>query len=159
VLLEESKVATPLVEAAHLSATRCPHVPSTAMVFIFLPRISIFYIMTHAAGGAPRPYMRIPWPSINLIVTVEVAPVLNALVVVAGSVGAECRLTMKAWTILAGGAGSVEQLRLVERPCSQRVSRLQLSAEASVVFKEPAWAALWYGSEPLPVSAAQRGAQ
>ena len=158
VLLEESQVATPLVEGAHFSAARCPHVPGAAMIFIFLPRISIFYIMTHVPGQPPRPKKRVPWPSINLVAAVDIAPSLNSLIVVAGAVAAEVRLTMKAFTIVGGEGGNMETLDLLERPCSQRVSRLQQSAEASVVYKEPAWAKLWNGDSVESAAGAQRGA-
>ena len=157
-LLEESKFATPLVEHAHLSAARCPHVNTTALVFIFLPRISLFYVMTHAPGGAPKPFMRIPWLAVNYVVTVEVAPALNALIAVAGSLSGDARLALRAWAVLGVDGEGRPGLRLVERTCCQRVSRLQLSAEAAVVYKEPAWAQLWHGGTPAATSGSRRGA-
>jgi hypothetical protein len=157
VLLEESKTATPLVESAHLSAVCCPHIAKTAMIFIFLPRISLFYIMTHVAGSPPKPHMRIAWPNINLVLGVEIAPSLNSLVAIAGLIGAECRLTMKAWTILGTDGCTPEDLKLVARPVSQRVGRLMLTTGAAVVFKEPTWSRLWSGGLEPTRSGGQQG--
>lgn len=158
VLLEESKTATPQVDGAHLSAVRCPYVPRTSMLFVFLPRIALFYIMTHASGEPPRPYMRVPWPGVGHVLSVELAPSLNALIAVAGSLAGESRLTMKAWAILGKDGCAVEDLKLVPRTVSQRVARLEVAAGAAVEFTEPAWAPLWRGGAPVPAAGAQRGA-
>jgi hypothetical protein len=158
VLLEESKTATPLVEGAHLSSPRCPYVPQTAMIFIFLPRLGLFYIMTHAPGSEPKPLVRIPWPHANLVLSVELVPNLRSLLVLAGSIAGRSRLSMRAWAILGEEGCSVDALKLVPRQCSQRVSTLKVGSEAAVVFKEPQWASLWNGAAPMPTAASQSGA-
>lgn len=61
VLLEESLTPTPQVAGGHLSQTPCPRVPNASLIMIFLPRINLFYIMIHAVGTSPQPFMRIPW--------------------------------------------------------------------------------------------------
>lgn len=52
---------TPQVAGGHLSQTPCPRVPNASLIMIFLPRINLFYIMVHAVGASPQPFMRIPW--------------------------------------------------------------------------------------------------
>jgi hypothetical protein len=118
VLLEESKTASPLVAGAYVSEVACPRVANTAMIFIFLPRLSLFYIMTHAVGATPVPFMRIPWLGCNQVLTVEVSPALNSLVAVAGNT-ADGKFRMRAWTILGDEGCSLEGLRLQPRNCSQ----------------------------------------
>lgn len=130
------------------------------MIFIFLPRLALFYIMTHTPGAAPKPYMRVPWPRINLVLSVELSPALRSLVVIAGAISGESRVAMRAWAIVGEEGCTAEDLRLVPRACSQRVSTLTLGSEAAVVFKEPAWARLWNGGAPAPVAtSAQSGAR
>jgi hypothetical protein len=128
------------------------------MIFIFLPQLGLFYIMTHAPGSDPKPFMRIPWPHINLVLTVELVPNLRSLLVLAGSIAGKSRLSMRAWAILGEEGCSVDGLKLVSRQCSQRVDTLKVGSEAAVVFKEPEWARLWNGAGPVQTDASQSGA-
>lgn len=154
VLLEESKTASPLVAGAHVSEVACPRVPNTAMIFIFLPRLSLFYIMTHSVGATPVPFMRIPWMGCNQVLSVEVSPALNTLIAVAGNT-ADGKFRMRAWTILGDEGCSLEGLRLQPRNCSQNIDQLEASTDAGVVSKTPDWAKLWSGNAPMPAASTQ----
>lgn len=156
-LLEESKTPSPLVQGARLLEVACPRVPNTAMIFIFLPRLSLFYIMTHAAGATPVPFMRIPWLGCNQVLTVELSSSLNTLIAVAGNT-ADGKFRMRAWTILGDEGCSLEGLRLQPRNCSQNIDHLEASADAGVVSKTPDWAKLWSGNAALPAAATQGSA-
>lgn len=52
---------TPQVAGSYLSQVPCPRVPNASLILIFVPRINLFYIMIHAVGASPQPFMRIPW--------------------------------------------------------------------------------------------------
>jgi hypothetical protein len=154
VLLEESKTASPLVIGAHLSEIACPRVVNTAMIFIFLPRLSLFYIMTHAAGATPVPFMRIPWLGCTHVLTVELSPGLNSLIAVAGN-ASDGKFRMRAWTILGDEGCSLDGLKLQPRNCSQNINHLEAASDAGVVSKRPDWAKLWSGNSPLPPASMQ----
>lgn len=154
VLLEESNTPSPLVNGARVTEVACPRVPNTAMIFIFLPRLSLFYIMTHAVGATPVPFMRIPWLGCNQVLTVEVSPSLNTLIAVAGNTADE-KFRMRAWTILGDEGCSLEGLRLQPRNCSQNIDQLEASADAGVISKTPDWAKLWSGNAAMPAAATQ----
>lgn len=157
-LLEESKTPSPLVSGAYVQEIACPRVPNTAMIFIFLPRLSLFYIMTHAVGATPVPFMRIPWMGCNQVLTVEVSPSLNALIAVAGNT-ADGKFRMRAWTILGDEGCSLEGLKLQPRNCSQNIDQLEASTDAGVVSKTPDWAKLWIGNAPMPAASTQGSAR
>jgi hypothetical protein len=157
VLLEESKFPTPLVAGGHLSTVACPKVPNTAMIFVFLPRLSLFYIMTHSVGAAPLPFMRIPWPGCTQVLTVEVSSATDTLYAIAGT-ASDGKYKMRAWTILGDEFCSVDRLKLEPRWCSQRVTRNEAAADAAVVVKQPEWAKVWSGSAPLPAASMHGGA-
>lgn len=63
---------------------------------------------------------------------------------------------MRAWNIV-GSPSQPDKFQLTERACSQRLTELSVSEEASTVFVQPQWAKLWGGDQNWEKAATKTG--
>lgn len=91
------------------------------------------------------------------MLSAEVVPALDSLVVVAGSL-ADGKYGMRAWRVLGDEGCSVDALRLQPRVCSQVIIQQEVATDAAVVIPQPEWSKLWNGAAAMPSTTMQGGA-